>query len=101
MSKVTKKFQVSLPKALAKEYGIEPGDDLHWEAAGGALRVVPSDKLLTRFRAADRLGFFDEASKRQRERQLNCPIGKQPIEAGPAIVFTKAMRALIDTNILV
>ena len=30
MAKVTSKLQVTLPKALADQYGIEPGDEIGW-----------------------------------------------------------------------
>ena len=39
MSKVTSKFQVSIPKALAERIGIRVGDELSWEAAAGTLRA--------------------------------------------------------------
>lgn len=72
MSKVTKKLQVSVPKALAERYGIAPGDDLRWEAAGDVLRVIPPDRQqplrLTRF---ERLQLFDASTVRQRERQAH------------------------------
>jgi bifunctional DNA-binding transcriptional regulator/antitoxin component of YhaV-PrlF toxin-antitoxin module len=40
MSKVTAKLQVTLPKALAEKYGIVPGSEIVWEAAGDAIRVL-------------------------------------------------------------
>jgi bifunctional DNA-binding transcriptional regulator/antitoxin component of YhaV-PrlF toxin-antitoxin module len=70
VSKVTAKYQVSVPKALADQYRIAPGDDLVWEAAGEALRV-----RLAEPRAADavdgreRLRLFDAATRRQAVRQ--------------------------------
>ena len=39
MSKVTSKFQVSIPKALAERIGIRVGDELAWEDAAGTLRA--------------------------------------------------------------
>lgn len=70
MSRVTQKLQVSIPKALADHYGIAPGADLVWEAAGEALRV-----RLTEPRASyalddrERLRLFDSATRRQASRQ--------------------------------
>lgn len=68
MAKVTSKLQVTVPKAVADRYGIEPGDEITWEAAGDAIRVVPGRK-----RAAPdpviRLRRFDQATERQRARQ--------------------------------
>ncbi|MCP5010880.1 MAG: AbrB/MazE/SpoVT family DNA-binding domain-containing protein [Aestuariibacter sp.] len=68
MSKVTKKLQVSLPKALADEYDIRPGDDLEWQAAGDVLRVVPPDKRSQRHSIGEQLQLFDQATQRQHER---------------------------------
>ena len=39
MSKVTSKYQVSIPKILAKKVGIRVGDELEWEEAAGTLRA--------------------------------------------------------------
>jgi AbrB family looped-hinge helix DNA binding protein len=68
VSKVTSKLQLTLPKALAERYGIDPGDEVQWEAAGDAIRLVPA-----RERASDapesRLRLFDQATRRQGERQ--------------------------------
>lgn len=68
MSKVTSKLQVTLPKALADQYGIHPGDDIEWKPAGDGIRVeIPrSGRLMT---VAERLALFDAATERQRRRQ--------------------------------
>lgn len=39
--KVTSKLQVTIPKALATQLGIKPGDRLQWEMLGRALQMVP------------------------------------------------------------
>ncbi len=67
MAKVTSKLQVTVPKALAERYHIEPGDEIAWEAAGDAIRVVPARRR--RADAASRLRLFDQATARQRERE--------------------------------
>jgi len=76
MAKVTKKLQVSVPKALADEYDIRPGDDLEWQAAGDVLRVVPPDKRARRHNLKERLELFDRATQRQheRDRQRQLPV---------------------------
>ncbi len=72
MSKVTKKFQVSVPKALAERYGIAPGDDLRWEAAGDILRVIPPGRQEPlRLSKLERLRLFDASTQRQQERQAH------------------------------
>ena len=70
MSKVTSKLQVTVPKALAIQYGIRPGDDIRFEAAGDVIRVVPA-RARTRREGLDidaRLRLFDAATARQRTR---------------------------------
>jgi AbrB family looped-hinge helix DNA binding protein len=70
MSKVTSKLQVTIPKAVAEQYGIEPGTEVAFEPAGDAIRVrvglagAPPE-------AGDlewKLRLFDAASKRQKTR---------------------------------
>jgi len=39
MSKVTSKLQLTVPKAIADQYGIRPGDELEWIPAGESIRV--------------------------------------------------------------
>jgi AbrB family looped-hinge helix DNA binding protein len=61
---VTSKLQVTIPKAIAERYGIEPGDEIDWLPAGEAIRVVARSD---RDRGADRerrLGLFDRATDR-------------------------------------
>jgi bifunctional DNA-binding transcriptional regulator/antitoxin component of YhaV-PrlF toxin-antitoxin module len=70
MAKVTSKLQVTLPKALAAQYGIAPGSEIEWQAAGEAIRVLPprsaSRRALT---DKQRLALFDAATARQKQRQ--------------------------------
>jgi bifunctional DNA-binding transcriptional regulator/antitoxin component of YhaV-PrlF toxin-antitoxin module len=72
VAKVTSKLQVTLPKALAERYRIEPGDEIEWEAAGDVIRVVPSGKA-RRLDVAARLRLFDRATARQRDRERARP----------------------------
>lgn len=39
MPKVTSKLQLTVPKAIADQYGIRPGDELEWIPAGDSIRV--------------------------------------------------------------
>lgn len=68
MAKVTSKLQVTLPKALATQYGIRPGDDILWVASGDAIRVVPTRSVTESRTPAERLKLFDRATERQRAR---------------------------------
>lgn len=68
MAKVTSKLQVTLPKALARQYRISPGDEILWVAAGDSIRVVPAGLRPPSDLPAARLRLFDRATERQRER---------------------------------
>jgi len=61
MSKVTSKLQVTIPKTLADRYGIRPGDEIEWEAAGAFIRVIPPGGGRSRLDSAERLRVFDAA----------------------------------------
>jgi bifunctional DNA-binding transcriptional regulator/antitoxin component of YhaV-PrlF toxin-antitoxin module len=75
MAKVTSKLQLTLPKAIADQYKIRPGDDLDWLPAGEAIRVVKRDAADGTEEATagamikERLQLFDQATARQRKRQ--------------------------------
>ena len=40
MAKVSRRLQVTLPRAIAARYGIRPGDDIHWQPAGTVIQIV-------------------------------------------------------------
>ena len=72
MPKVTSKLQLTVPKAIADQYGIRPGDELQWIAAGEAIHVIPGGRnnLAEQARTVEeRLELFDRATQRQRRRQ--------------------------------
>ncbi len=72
MSKVTSKLQLTVPKAIADQYGIKPGDELRWVAVGEAIHVIPVGKnnLVEQERTVkERLELFDQATRRQKRRQ--------------------------------
>ena len=68
MAKVTSKHQVTLPKAIADQYKIRPGDDITWVAAGEAIRVIPPGRRAQVDDRELRLRLFDLATVRQRRR---------------------------------
>ena len=71
VSKVTSKLQVTVPKSIADQFNIKPGDTIEWEVAGGIIRLVPRRKRAKSAVAPqDRLQHFDRATKRQRERKM-------------------------------
>jgi bifunctional DNA-binding transcriptional regulator/antitoxin component of YhaV-PrlF toxin-antitoxin module len=71
VAKVTSKLQLTLPKAIADQYKIRPGDDLDWLPAGEAIRVVKRDAMGTIEPSTleHRLRLFDQATDRQRKRE--------------------------------
>ena len=69
MAKVTSKLQITLPKALATQYRIKPGDEILWVASGDAIRVVPARHRSAADSTDARLRLFDRATERQRERE--------------------------------
>ncbi len=73
MAKVTTKLQVTVPKALADRFGIVPGDEIDWEAAGETIRVIPASQRPRRRDRAWSARLFDQATARQRRRQRAHP----------------------------
>jgi AbrB family looped-hinge helix DNA binding protein len=75
MSKVTSKLQVTIPKAIAERYGIEPGDEIEFVASGEVIRVIPPrSRWRLRLSAEERRRLFDEATKRQEDRERRMTI---------------------------
>lgn len=74
MSKVTSKLQVTVPKAIAEMYGIEPGDEITWVPAGDSIRVLPPGHSAPKLDLETRLRLFDEATERQKEREKTHPL---------------------------
>jgi AbrB family looped-hinge helix DNA binding protein len=72
MSKVTTKLQLTVPKTIADQYGIRPGDELEWVSAGETIRLVPVRKTRRSgqqgLSVKERLALFDQATERQRQR---------------------------------
>ncbi len=68
MAKVTSKYQVTVPRAIAQQYSISPGDEIDWVAAGDVIRVVPSARQVTRDDRNSKLRLFDQATERHRKR---------------------------------
>jgi AbrB family looped-hinge helix DNA binding protein len=62
MSKVTSRYQVSIPKALADQLGVRPGDEVEWEVAGDEFRVRPA-RAKKPLSVEERLKMFDESMR--------------------------------------
>ncbi|MCI0589691.1 MAG: AbrB/MazE/SpoVT family DNA-binding domain-containing protein [Planctomycetes bacterium] len=65
---MTSKLQVTVPKALAEQYGIAPGSEIEWQPAGDSLRVVPPSARTFPLDMGERLRLFDAATERARRR---------------------------------
>jgi AbrB family looped-hinge helix DNA binding protein len=74
MAKVTSKLQVTIPKALARQYSIEPGDEIEFRPAGTEIRVVVPGVEPRRLSVAERLRLFQDARVRQQEREQSMSI---------------------------
>ncbi len=88
MPKVTSKLQLTVPKKIADQYGIRPGDELEWIPAGDGIRVELARrkaKMRARFSEEERLSLFDAATKRREEKEealLNGKPRPKPQESG-------------------
>jgi AbrB family looped-hinge helix DNA binding protein len=79
---VTSKLQVTVPKAIADQYGIRPGDEIDWVAAGDSIRIQPSGRTVGPLDAETRLKLFDAATERQRLRQSRRPRARRARDRG-------------------
>jgi AbrB family looped-hinge helix DNA binding protein len=68
MSKVTSKLQVTVPKVIAQQYGIRPGDEIDWVSAGDSIRVIPPGGSKPALDIGARLDLFDQATQRHQVR---------------------------------
>ncbi|MFA5205389.1 MAG: AbrB/MazE/SpoVT family DNA-binding domain-containing protein [Lentisphaeria bacterium] len=70
MSKITSKFQVTIPKAVAQAYQLRPGAELVFEPAGDGIRIRLPQREKRRpglGTVAWRLKLFDAILARQKE----------------------------------
>ena len=65
---MTSKRQITIPKKIADEYGIAEGDDVMWIADGEAIKILPHQQTAAPIGREDRIQLFDQATKRQRQR---------------------------------
>jgi AbrB family looped-hinge helix DNA binding protein len=79
MAKITSKYQVTVPKIIAEQYGMHPGDEIEWIPAGENIRVVPTKKFIVVNDRETRLRLFDQATERHKKRSSS-PKRKQALE---------------------
>jgi len=66
MAKITSKLQLTVPKKIADQYGIRPGDEVDWIPAGDSIRVEPVRRRIRNrgeLAAPQRLALFDANTK--------------------------------------
>jgi len=74
MPKITSKLQVTLPRRIAEAHGLGPGDEIEFQSAGETIRILPAGARARRQpSAAERLRLFDEATRRQNQRDATGP----------------------------
>ena len=78
MSKVTSKLQVTVPKAIADRFGIRPGDEIQFQAAGDIIRIEPA-RHRDALSVEERVKLFDQATRRVRRQRWR---GKTPRDRG-------------------
>jgi AbrB family looped-hinge helix DNA binding protein len=67
MARVTSKLQVTIPKAVADRYGIQPGAEIEFEPADDVIRVVPQGRPVRL--SGDRVKLFERVLERQHEKE--------------------------------
>jgi AbrB family looped-hinge helix DNA binding protein len=77
MAKLTSKYQLTLPKAVAQRAGLKPGDDVDCESSDEMVRIKRKAKSTMRpYSKTDRLVLFDLATVPMRSpvvgRAMNC-----------------------------
>jgi AbrB family looped-hinge helix DNA binding protein len=68
MAKVTSKYQVTVPKAIAELYRIRPGDEIDWQPGGDVIRVIPGGTRVESQSRESQLRLFEQATQRLRQR---------------------------------
>jgi AbrB family looped-hinge helix DNA binding protein len=70
VSRITSKYQLALPKAIAQQVGLRPGDDVDCEAEGDVVRLRSRTRGTRQtLSVTDQLILFDMATERQRHRE--------------------------------
>jgi AbrB family looped-hinge helix DNA binding protein len=65
MAKVTSKYQVTVPKVIAKEFKLRPGDEIDWVSAGEVIRVIPRNRPVVTEDRESRLRLFERHTRGQ------------------------------------
>ena len=82
MAKVTSKYQVTVPKVIAEQYGIRPGDNIQWIPAGEEIRVVPAGNNGKSDDQESKLRLFDQATRRYKGRSKTAKLSRADRDRG-------------------
>jgi AbrB family looped-hinge helix DNA binding protein len=74
MSKITGKFQITLPKRLVDQYGIKIGDEVELTASGDAISLIAKRRTGASASSQQQVHHFDLATQRQRTRERARPL---------------------------
>ena len=79
MAKVTSKLQLTLPRKLADQYGIKPGDEVEFRAGGNIIHLIPAERVVhDMLSPAERLRIFEDTNRRVREAQKHLKLPAEP-----------------------
>ena len=67
MAKITSKYQVTVPKTIARQYSLEPGVEITWIEAGEIIHVIPPGRQAEPADKESKLRIFDQATARYRK----------------------------------
>jgi bifunctional DNA-binding transcriptional regulator/antitoxin component of YhaV-PrlF toxin-antitoxin module len=72
MSRLTAKYQLTIPRAIADAVGLKPGVEVSWEGVGDAIRLRADTHSRHETRSVtDQLILFDLATEREQHRSRN------------------------------
>lgn len=79
MAKVTSKLQLTLPKKLAEQYGIKPGDEVEFKAGGNIIHLIPTGRVVHDVLSPEeRVRLFDDTNRRVRAAQRHLELPSEP-----------------------
>lgn len=77
MTRVTGKFQITLPRRLVDAYGIRVGDQVELIAAGQSIALIPERSRHPGLSSEERIRLFDETSRWLSARTVPVTYGPQ------------------------
>ena len=55
-SKITSKYQVTIPRAIREQLKLKVADSIEWHTEGGRVYVTPTEKPFLQYRGSIRVG---------------------------------------------